>query len=75
MTDREPWTPERVGKWKRHIADFVAYALAVFLVLFASLNAVELGTAIVASMFALAAGFLGVPHMIRLDRSAREDEE
>lgn len=74
MTGREPWTPERVGKWKRHIADFVAYALAVFLVLYASLHAVELGTAIVASMFALAAGFLGVPHMLRLDRGKEDDE-
>lgn len=76
MTGNE-WTPERVGKWKRHIADFLSYLLAVFLVVYGTLNATELGVTIVGLMFTLAAGFLGVPHMLRLDRrsSGKDSEE
>lgn len=79
MTDSGPkWTPERISGWKP-IAQFViSYGAAVFLIVYGTLNAVELGITLVASMFTLAAGCLGVPHMLRIDQAGKpggKDEE
>lgn len=74
MTARRPWNPDEVARWRLVVRDGIAYVLAVFLILYASLNAVAFGTTILGAMFGLAALLLGLPHALRRDSSRGDDD-
>ncbi len=67
------WTANQIREWKQIGRDILAYALAAFLVIYGTLNAVELGVSLVAAFFGTATVFLGLPHVLRIDRD--KDEE
>lgn len=67
------WTTEEIREWKRIGRDVLSYLLAAFLILYASLHAVEFGVNLVATMFGTALVLLGLPHVLRLDR--RDEDE
>lgn len=70
----ERWNLNEIREWKRFGRDLLAYGLAAFLVVYATLHAIQLGISLVAACFGTATVFLGLPHMLRIDR-AREDDE
>ncbi len=68
------WTPAQVREWKWIARDVLAYFLAAFLVVYGTLHATRLGVSLVAAFFGTATVFLGLPHVLRIDRDNDEEQ-
>lgn len=62
------WTPAELQAWQRVIRDLLIDGAALFLIVYASINAVAFGLTIVAAMFSTALALWGVPTVLRLKR-------